>query len=81
MPDDGLPDCPEDGHARQALHIGYWLILLGKDAKGAYLLRDEFFRKLDAREEEYARALQAHTVRSPDLPGVPRAGGEPQRDG
>lgn len=58
-----------------------WLILQGKDDKGAYLFRDEFFRTLDAREEEYARALEAHIGRHLDLLGVPRPGGEPQRDG
>ncbi|OUN00228.1 MAG: hypothetical protein BAA02_12120 [Paenibacillaceae bacterium ZCTH02-B3] len=75
VPDDRLPGYLEDDNARQVLHIAYWLILQGKDDKGAYLLRDDFFRTLDAHEEEYARALEAHIGRHLDLLGVPKAGG------
>jgi len=80
VPDDGLPGYLEDDNARQVLHIAYWLILQGRDDKGAYLFRDEFFRTLDDREEEYARALVTHIGRHLDHLGVPRAGGEPQGD-
>jgi len=73
--DAALPAYLNDDNARQVLHISYWLILQGKDDKGAYLLRDEFFRTLDAHEEEYARALEAHIGRHLDLLGMPRAGG------
>jgi hypothetical protein len=58
--DEQLPDYLNDDDARQMLHITYGLLLQAKDASGKPLFKDEFFRTMEANEQEYRDALVQH---------------------
>ncbi|MBN2980043.1 tagaturonate epimerase family protein [Cohnella algarum] len=68
--DEELPKYMEENDARQLLHITYGILLQAKREDGSSLFRDEFFRTLSEREEDYAHALKKHIGKHLDLLGV-----------
>jgi hypothetical protein len=68
--DEELPSYMNENDARQLLHITYGLLLQAKKDDGSSLFRDEFFRTLSEREEDYEAALRSHIGKHLDLLGV-----------
>jgi len=68
-PDEDLPAYLDDKNARQMMHITYGLLLRARDESGRPLFKDEFFRTLIEREDEYDAALAAHIGRHLELLG------------
>jgi hypothetical protein len=70
VPDEALPSYLNDDDARQVIHITYGILLQAQDGEGKPLFKDELFKTLIEREDDYAEALERHIGRHLDLLGA-----------
>jgi hypothetical protein len=60
LEDEDLPSLMDKDDSRQVMHITYGLILMEKNADGAFAFRDEIYSTLHKYEDDYCFALEKH---------------------
>ncbi len=63
LADGQLPGLLEQPDARQVLHVTFGSVMTQRDADGGYRFRNRLLAVLDAHEDAYYRALEAHFAR------------------